>query len=59
MEQGQLTGIENDREIAKETDSRFLFEYQRAILLVLKDRGVLDEMQYRCAEERLKLQSHR
>lgn len=55
-EQVWLLGIENDREITKETDSQFLFEYQRAILLELKDRGVLNEVQYRYAEEKLKKQ---
>lgn len=55
-EQARLVKIENDREITKENDSRFLFEYQRAVLLELKDKGVLNEMQYRYAEERLKKQ---
>lgn len=55
-EQARLLGIENDREITKETDSQFLFEYQRAVLLELKDRGVLNEVQYQYAEERLKKQ---
>ena len=39
-EQARLLDIENDREITKETDSQFLFEYQRAVLLTLKDKGV-------------------
>ena len=55
-EQAHLVGIEHDRRITKETDSRFLFEYQRAILLSLKDSGALDEAQYRYAEEKLKNQ---
>ena len=55
-EQVRLLDIENDREITKETDSQFLFEYQRAVLLTLKDKGVLNEMQYRYAEEKLKKQ---
>ncbi len=55
-EQARLLDIENDREITKETDSRFLFEYQRALLLTLKDKGVLNEMQYQYAEEKLKRQ---
>lgn len=55
-EQARLLDIENDREITKETDSQFLFEYQRALLLTLKDKGVLNEMQYRYAEEKLKRQ---
>ena len=55
-EQARLLGVENNREITKETDSQFLFEYQRAILLELKDKGILNEMQYRYAEEKLKKQ---
>ena len=55
-EQVRLLDIENDREITKETDSQFLFEYQRAVLLTLKDKGVLNEMQYQYAEEKLKRQ---
>ena len=52
--QARLIGIEHDRKITKEEDSRFLFEYQRAILLSLRDGGALDEGQYRYAEEKLK-----
>jgi len=52
-EQARLVKIEYDREITEETDSQFLFEYQRAILLSLKTDGVLDETQYHEAEERL------
>ena len=55
-EQARLRGIENDRKITRETDSQFLFEYQRAILLELKDKGVMNEIQYRYAEEKLKKQ---
>lgn len=55
-EQARLLDIENDREITKETDSQFLFEYQRAVLLTLKDKGVLNEMQYQYVEEKLKKQ---
>lgn len=55
-EQARLLDIENDREITKEADSQFLFEYQRAVLLTLKDKGILNEIQYRYAEEKLKKQ---
>ena len=55
-ERAVLVAVENDREITKETDSRFLFEYQRAILLSLKDSGALDEAQYRYAEGKLENQ---
>ena len=55
-ERVRLVRVEHDRRITKETDSQFLFEYQRAILLSLKDSGALDEAQYRYAEEKLKAQ---
>ncbi len=55
-ERARLVRIEHDRKITKEADSRFLFEYQRAILLALKADGLLDETQYHAAEERLRRQ---
>ena len=55
-EKARLVGIEHDHRITKETDSRFLFELQRAILLSLKEGGALDEAQYRYAKEKLKAQ---
>ena len=55
-ERARLVGVEPGRKITKETDSRFLFEYQRAILLSLSEDGTLDEVQYRYAEEKLKSQ---
>ena len=55
-EQARLIGIEHDHQISKMTDGRFLFEYQRAILLSLMEGGALSEAQYRCAEEKLKNQ---
>ena len=55
-ERARLIGVEHDHRITKETDSQFLFEYQRAILLSLKDSGALDEAQYRYAEEKLRNQ---
>lgn len=57
-ERARLVRIEHDRRITRETDSQFLFEYQRAVLLALKDSGALDEAQYRYAEETLKHQFH-
>ena len=51
-----LQTIENDREIRWDSDSEFLFEYQKAMLLALKELGTLDEMQYRYAEATLKEQ---
>lgn len=55
-ERAYLVRIEHDRKITKETESQFLFEYQRAILLSLKVDGLLDETQYHVAEERLRRQ---
>ena len=55
-EQARLVGIEHDHKITKKTDSQFLFDYQKAILLSLKDDGMLDEAQYRYAEGKLKNQ---
>ena len=49
-----LQSIENNREIILDSDSEFLFEYQKAMLLALKELGTLDEMQYRYAEATLK-----
>ena len=51
-----LQTIENNREIVWDSDSEFLFEYQKAMLLALKELGTLDEMQYRYAEVTLKEQ---
>ena len=55
-EQARLVRIEQGRRITKESDGQFLFEYQRAVLLSLKEGGTLNEAQYRCAEEKLKEQ---
>ena len=41
-EQAGLIRIENDHRVTKETDNQFLFEYQRAVLLALKAKGVLN-----------------
>ncbi len=49
-----LQTIENNREIVWDSDSEFLFEYQKVMLLALKELGTLDEMQYRYAEATLK-----
>ena len=51
-----LRFVENDRRITKDQDAEFLYEYQRAILLALKEAGQLKETQYRYAEDRLKAQ---
>ncbi len=51
-----LRSVENDRRITKEQDHVFLYAYQRAVLLALKEAGRLNETQYRYAEEKLKEQ---
>ena len=51
-----LRSFENDRRITKEQDHAFLYAYQRAVLLALKEAGRLNETQYRYAEEKLKEQ---
>ena len=51
-----LRSVENDRRITKEQDQEFLYTYQRAVLLALKEAGQLTEMQYRYAEGKLKEQ---
>lgn len=55
-ERARLTGIERNQRVTKETHSQFWFAYQQAVLLALKDGGVLTEAQYRYAEETLKNQ---
>lgn len=55
-EQARLIWIEDDREVTRKNDSQFLFEYQRAILLALRDKGVLNETQYLYAEKGLRNQ---
>ena len=56
QERAVLRTVENDRRITKEQDQEFLYTYQRAVLLALKDAGQLTEMQYRYAEGKLKEQ---
>ena len=51
-----LHAVENNRRITKEQDQEFLFEFQRAVLLALKEAGRLDEKQYRYAEDKLRAQ---
>lgn len=52
----QLQQISNDSEISLETDSTFLEELQRGLLLALLEQGQLTAMEYRHAEEKLKRQ---
>lgn len=53
-----LVSVNNNHEITRVSDPVFWYEYQKSILLALKDEGILSETQYRFAEEQLKKQSH-
>ena len=51
-----LQSIEHNRRITGEKDGEFLFLYQKAVLLALKEAGQLNETQFRYAEGKLKEQ---
>ncbi len=55
-DQAVLRFVEQDRRITEEQDGEFLYVFQRALLLALKEAGRLNEMQCRYAEEKLKTQ---
>ncbi|HIY05885.1 MAG TPA: hypothetical protein H9844_02245 [Candidatus Evtepia faecigallinarum] len=48
-----LERIENDHEITRDTDGRFLHRLQSGLLLALKEQGRLSQAQYRYAQEQL------
>ena len=50
----QLLRIDNDGPITKETDYEFVYEFEHALLLALRERGTLNAMQFRIAQEKLK-----
>ncbi len=52
----KLQEIEHDRNITEETDYKFLYQLQNALLLALREQGRLNAMQHRHAEEKLKQQ---
>ena len=51
-----LEHIENNRRITRENDGKFLYAYQKSLLLALVESGRLTEKQYRYAEEKLRQQ---
>ena len=57
MDEIILKSIENDHRVTGKTDSEFLYQFQKAVLLALLEDGTLTELQYRSAEERLRKQS--
>ena len=46
--------VENDRSITRQTDAEFYFEFQRGVLLSLKEQGALTQMQFKYAQDALK-----
>lgn len=54
-----LQTIVNNRAIVRDLDAEFLFEYQKAVLLALKELGTFNEIQYRYAEAALKEQQRK
>ena len=49
----ELLRIDRNRPVTAETDSRFLMQLSISLLLALKERGRLNEIQYKYAENRL------
>ena len=52
----QLQRIDNNEAITQETHYEFLYHLQSAMLLALREQGMLNAMQYHHAEEKLKQQ---
>lgn len=52
----KLDRIEHNEPITMESNSEFLYQLQSALLLVLREQGILNPMQHRHAEEKLKQQ---
>ena len=52
----KLYRIDHNDAITKETHYEFLYHLEYAILLALRERGKLNAMQYRHAEEKLRQQ---
>lgn len=48
--------IRNDHTITRKSDREFLFAYQKCILLALAEQGILNDAQYRYAEDKLRQQ---
>ncbi|MGI5963042.1 MAG: hypothetical protein ACOX7N_04900 [Lawsonibacter sp.] len=51
--QAKIVEVKGQKKISKTADSEFAFQYQRAILLSLKDCGLLNQVQYEHAERML------
>lgn len=51
-----LERLENDREITRKADGKFLYAYQQGLLLSLLASGKLTQVQFHCADAALKQQ---
>ncbi|WP_283673049.1 hypothetical protein [Butyricicoccus sp. Marseille-Q5471] len=51
-----LIAVTDKQKITCKTHAQFWFAYQKSILLAIKEKGTLDEMQYRRAEKKLEIQ---
>ena len=49
----ELTGISDDQPITPQSHAEFFHAFQFGVLLTLKERGILTDMQYRSAAESL------
>lgn len=49
----QLIRIEHDHAITPETDREFLHALKQGLLMALRERGILNDLQLRIALERL------
>lgn len=48
----RFVGIENQVDINKDSHAGFLFQYQKAVLLTLSEKGIIDEIQcQRCIDK--------
>lgn len=52
----KLDRIEHNEPITMESNYKFLYQLQSALLLALREQEILDPTQYRYAEEKLKQQ---
>ena len=52
-----LTNIENNREITRETYEILFYHFQMGVLLTLKEDGMLTELQYKNAVQLLRKQT--
>lgn len=54
--EAKLLQVTQNEELTSTSNPKFWFTYQRAVLLALKELGLLNEMQFRSAEEILRNQ---